>query len=133
MGSKLRKAKQEVLANSLSRYSNKLTLVPPDEYPKEFEGLLPSAVWCSRQFLVQCFNEPNGIIRLSVTKNKLGMGRTFDDGIDWVDLQAIKSAVGYDDKMAIEIFPAEDRVVNACNMRHLWVLPEPLKIGWNQR
>lgn len=133
MGSKLRKAKQEVLADSLSKYSNKLVLVPPWDYPIEFKGVLPIAVWCSRQFLVQCFSEPEGVIRLSVTRNKLGMGhdRTFADGVSWVELQGIKSAVGYSDRMAIEIYPQVGKEVNVANMRHLWVLPKPLKIGWN--
>ena len=34
--------------------------------------------------------------------------------------------------MAVEVFPADDQVVNVANMRHLWVLPEPLPFAWEK-
>ena len=51
-------------------------------------------------------------------------------GISWDSLQDIKRRRGYGDKYAIEIYPREVDIVNVAAMRHLWVLPEPLNIGW---
>lgn len=44
-------------------------------------------------------------------------------GIGWDDLQRIKNEIVGADRVAIEIFPAEDDVVNQANLRHLFVLP----------
>ncbi len=52
--------------------------------------------------------------------------------ITWEELQAIKNRIGYADKTAVEIFPAEKDTVNVANMRHLWILPESLTFGWKK-
>jgi hypothetical protein len=81
--------------------------------------------------MVQAFQESNNVIRLSVTKNKLGFGdRTFADGIAWDELQWVKREVGYGDQMAVEIYPEDRLIVNDCNMRHLWILASPIDVGW---
>lgn len=45
------------------------------------------------------------------------------DGISWDDLQRIKNEALGADVIAVEVFPAEDQVVNEVNMRHLWEVP----------
>jgi hypothetical protein len=51
---------------------------------------------------------------------------TFDE------LQAIKSAVGYGDSCAVEIYPEDSDLVNDANMRHLWVLQERPAFAWKK-
>jgi hypothetical protein len=47
----------------------------------------------------------------------------------WDVLQQIKNEVAGEEAYAVEIFPAEDQVINEVNRRHLWVLPEPLAVA----
>lgn len=57
--------------------------------------------------------------------------------MDWRDLQAIKSQLCGDEAEAIQLFPAESRVVDTSNQYHLWVfmrsgskrLPR-VPVGW---
>ena len=60
-----------------------------------------------------------------------GSGR-WKDGISWDALQEIKSAVGYGDRDAVEIFPAQKDLVNVANMRHLWIVPESIPFAWRR-
>lgn len=52
---------------------------------------------------------------------------------DWADLQAIKNAICGPEAEAVELYPAESRLVNAANQYHLWVLPIGLHwpVGFN--
>lgn len=86
-------------------------------------------VWISRNFLVQEFKEENAI-RLTVNRTTIQSTGRWIDNIEWDDLQLIKREIGYGDYYAIEIYPRECDLVNVANMRHLWILPEPLSIGW---
>lgn len=52
------------------------------------------------------------------------------DGLTWDELQAIKRDVGFGDWYGFEIYPPDQQVVNAANIRHLWISPEPFGIGW---
>lgn len=42
---------------------------------------------------------------------------------DWRHFQAIKNEVAGPEREAIEIFPAEDNLLDGANQYHLWVLP----------
>lgn len=86
----------------------------------------------SRDFLVQEFaaNAP-AKVRLSVCRTTL-YGDRWQDGITWDDLQQIKRECGYGDADAIEVFPADADVVNVANMRHLWVMSEPVACAWRK-
>src|SRR5690606_29982804 len=88
-------------------------------------------VYVSRDYLVQIFDEGNGIKRITVNRVAIG-GTTWDDGITWDELQRIKAEVGYAAEWAVEVFPADDQVVNVSSMRHLWVLPEPPAFAWQK-
>lgn len=86
----------------------------------------------SRDFLVQEFaaNAP-ALVRLSVCRTSLD-GERWQDGITWDDLQRIKRECGYGNADAIEVFPADADVVNVANMRHLWIMAEPVACAWRK-
>lgn len=43
---------------------------------------------------------------------------------DWRDLQRIKNELVGEEAEAVELYPAESRVVDTANHYHLWVFPE---------
>lgn len=86
----------------------------------------------SRRFLVQEFVEPGGIVRLSINRTTLRGDGRWDDGITWDELQRLKAEAGYGDRFAVEVYPADGDVVNEGNLRHLWILPEPLAFAWRR-
>lgn len=47
---------------------------------------------------------------------------------DWRDLQQIKTDVAGAEREAVELYPAESRVVDTANQYHLWVAPEGRRI-----
>jgi hypothetical protein len=118
------------LARQNAKQPTRLTPVPVDLWS---ESMLDSKslmqVWRSRSYLVQAFEERDGVIRLSINKTVL-VGDRWDDGLVWDELQEIKRQCGFGDKYAIEIYPRDKDVVNVANMRHLWIMDEPLNIGW---
>lgn len=84
----------------------------------------------SRDFLVQIWEEPlPTLVRLSVSRTTHN-GQRWDDGITWDELQRIKREAGYGNHDAVEVFPADRDVVNVANMRHLFVLADPLSFAW---
>ena len=93
---------------------------------------LRSNVWANAYFLVQEFKEDGGVIRLTVNTTSIGGSGRWKDGISWDALQEIKSAVGYGDRDAVEIYPRDADVVNVANMRHLWITPEPISFAWRK-
>lgn len=54
---------------------------------------------------------------------------------DWRELQRIKTVLCGGDREALELYPAEDRVVDTSNQYHLWVMPpgERFPFGWTER
>lgn len=53
---------------------------------------------------------------------------------DWRHLQQVKNDVFGPDCEAVELYPADDRVVDTANSYHLWVLIEPgtkFPFGWS--
>lgn len=81
--------------------------------------------------MVQQYDEPNGVIRLSINSTTR-QGRRWADGLTWDTLQDIKSACGYGDRDAVEVYPPRIDEVNVANMRHLWILPVPLSFVWRR-
>lgn len=54
----------------------------------------------------------------------------------WSDLQYIKNALVGEEHEAMEVFPAESRLVDMGNQYHLWVFSSSavrLPVGWNTR
>jgi hypothetical protein len=52
---------------------------------------------------------------------------------DWRDLQRIKNELCGADCEAIELYPAESRVVDLANQYHLWVVRERIPVGFTGR
>lgn len=57
----------------------------------------------------------------------------------WVDMQRIKDELAGCDRVAIEVFPTQEQLVDQANVYHLWVLPEGFQFpfglhfdGWSQ-
>lgn len=90
----------------------------------------PVKVWRSRKYAIQLFEAGAGVLRLSICRSKLRDDGRWEDGLSWDELQSLKSEVGYGSWYAVEVYPADKDVVNVANMRHLWLLPEPLAVGW---
>ena len=102
-----------------------LWLTPLGDNPSRF------ACWVSRDFIVQAFTVPGGVIRLAINRRQSRRDeRLFEDGISWDELQEIKQQCGYGDRMAVEIYPENCHVLNQMNARHLWILPHRLPFAW---
>lgn len=109
-----------------------LTRVPECDWPLSVGSLRirPYEVWVSRKFCVQFFAEDDDIIRLSVNRTEMRSDSRWADGLTWDDLQSIKRQVGLGHRFAVEIYPEDRNIINVANMRHLWVLPQRLSLGW---
>lgn len=81
--------------------------VPKESWPVRCHDPKRSNVWVNSYFLVQEFQEENGVIRLSVNTTSMANSGRWKDGISWDALQEIKNAVGYADRDAVEIYPAQ--------------------------
>lgn len=90
------------------------------------------AAWRSSRFLAQLFEPLDGAQRISICRTMVDTdtGR-WVDGITWEEIQAIKGQLGFADRMAVEIYPADGDVVNVANMRHIWLI-ESLAFAWGQ-
>lgn len=109
------------------RWTEHLQEVPRHQWPASTErnsgGALRVAMWRSRKFLVQGFDEGAGLLRLSVNRVDWDeRARRFRDDISWDDLQRLKAEAGYPDRCAMEVYPPAACVVNVANMRHIFVL-----------
>lgn len=105
-----------------------LTRIPREECPPT--PLPADEVWRSRYFLAQVFIEPHGVVRVSVNRVLMGPGGRWVDGITWDELQGVKRQIGRGDRFAVEVYPADRDLVDVANVRHLWLLPEPLPFAW---
>lgn len=122
------RAQRRQLQRDNAKQPVELRLVPPHEWPQLPHP--PQRVWRSRKYLVQEYPAPApALVRLSINKAALD-GVEWSDGITWEALQTIKASCGYGDHDAVEVFPSDADVVNVANMRHLWVLREPLPFAW---
>ena len=52
---------------------------------------------------------------------------------DWRQFQRIKNELAGDEREALEIYPAETRLIDEANSYHLWVMPkgEKVPVGWD--
>ena len=110
-------------------YPPRLSTVPRHQWPSTPSSVPRIGAWVSRDYLVQAFAEAGDVVRLSVN----GVVPTADswaDGITWDELMEIKRQCGYGDRVAVEIYPDDDNIVNVANMRHLWLLPEAPAFMW---
>lgn len=112
------------------KYPLVLKDIPRSQWPDPLSKHM--RVLRSRNFLVQIFHAPApAVVRLSVCRTSIA-GDRWKDGITWDELQQIKRECGYGDWDAVEVYPADENVVNVANMRHLWIMAEPLEFAWRK-
>ncbi len=86
---------------------------------------MKSEAWWANDLYQACVDvQENGWVHISLKRNDRG---TY---ISWQHKQWIKNDIVGEDKNAMEMFPAEDRVVNCANQYHLWVHKELAHIGF---
>lgn len=124
------RAQRRQLARDNAKQPQVLAEVPRHLWPDPHAPQL--RVLRSRDYLVQVFRAPEpALVRLSINRSTLDGGR-WTDGIAWEDLQRLKAECGYPDADAVEVYPASRDEVNVANMRHLWVLRDPLPYAWRR-
>lgn len=130
MTRQVRRALRKELVKRAEQYSEQLEVIPESQWPAARPGTdRPYALWRSRAFLVQGYQEEN-CVRLTVVRVTMGADGHWEDRITWDELQQVKREAGYGDYYAVEVYPRDRDIVCDCKMRHLWVLPTPLPIGW---
>lgn len=100
--------------------------VPKKKWPVSEYATSVERVYQSDEYFVQVHKKAVGVRWVAVSRIDC------EDRISWDELQHIKSVIGFPDRMAVEIYPKDADIVNVANMRHLWVLDEPLPIGWTR-
>lgn len=91
----------------------------------------PRRAWRSRDYLVQFYVESRtGIGRLSINRAEIDSDGNWKDGITWDTLQRLKREAGFGDWQAIEFYPPDRDIVYDHNMRHLFLMEEPLPFAW---
>lgn len=127
------RAQRRQLERNNAKLPERLQDIPRDQWPANAPPTI-MRVFRSRDFLVQEYEPPSAhvIARLSICRTSIS-GNRWKDGIAWEELQRIKSEVGYGDADAVEIYPADDDVVNVANMRHLWVMAAPVPFAWRKK
>lgn len=109
------------------------------EAKRQLARLQRDEVYLNDEYQVNVDREPDTpqpapgvrVIHLSIKRRDRQPAR------DWRHLQAIKNQLVGRDHEAVEIFPAESRLIDTANQTHLWVLvdaetggPVPMGIGW---
>jgi hypothetical protein len=107
--------------------------IPYAAAKKGLDKLARDEIWLNSRYQVNIDREPEHgfgpdmpIVHCSVKRiDKLPIH-------DWRDLQRIKNELFGPEFEAIELYPAESRVVDTANQYHLWVLPEGqmVPVGW---
>ncbi|MBI4692744.1 MAG: hypothetical protein HY749_01840 [Gammaproteobacteria bacterium] len=89
-------------------------------------------VWAGDSVLVMAHQEGDAV-RLAMLSTELdGAALASTDAYSFDELQQIKREVGYGDRCAVEIYPADADIVGGPAARHLWVLPPGHRIRWGR-
>jgi len=70
------------------------------------------------------------MLRASINRTTLRADGRWEENLTWDEMQEIKRQIGRGICYAVEVLPMDCDIVNVANMRHMWILPEPLPIGW---
>lgn len=129
MNSRDRNAAMRYMAAENKKYPAKMMLLAREQWPAQAIPPHLVQVWRSNRYLAQVFCE-NGVTRISVNRAALDDFGGWQDNLSWDELMAVKRECGYGDAWAVECYPADAKIVNVANMRHLWVMPEPPVFAW---
>lgn len=115
------------------KYTDHLMLIPKSEWPNSQQPNLVDA-WRSRDYLVQIFKEKSSLAPFRMSVNRIGIDGKGDwkQDIPWEDLQRMKNELGWGGFDAVEVYPARQDTVNVANMRHLWIMADPLEFAWRK-
>lgn len=128
---KVIKGTRKYMKKKSKGFQSHLVEIPFEEWPEVARSSgRHFKVLRSNKFLVQIFplKEPC-VVRISVCRAEL-QGSTWKDGISWDELMQIKRECGYKDFDAVEIYPMDEDIINVTNMRHIFVMKDPLEFAW---
>lgn len=108
----------------------RMRLIPYEQWGHIHADPTRIEVWKNNKWLAQIFRERDGQLRVSVNHvaHKKGIWR---DGITWDHLMEVKRQIGHADSYAVEVLPRDRDIMNVANMRHFWILPQPV-CGWSR-
>lgn len=112
----------------IAAYTRRIGHAPQGEYD------LPIAIWQNSRYEVHVnrfttFPIDCPIVQLSIKR------RDKREIHDWRDLQRIKNEIMGPEIEAIELYPAESRLVDTANQYHLWCFPPDhrVPVGYSER
>jgi len=90
---------------------------------------LEGETWLNELYVVIKKSIGKGGIHLSIRRQDRAACR------DWRHFQKIKNQLAGPEREALELYPAESRLVDGANQFHIWVLPEGVQVpvGWKCR
>jgi hypothetical protein len=101
---------------------------------KSYRALERDEVWLNDEYQVNIDKNPTHGFGPHITLWHVSIKRRDKDVIhDWRDLQAIKNMLCGEDIEAIELYPAESRLVDTANQFHLWAFMLDAKTGQKPR
>ena len=131
MNGKMNKFSKGKLNVSFNELCQRFPSVSHADLEREYNRLLQDEIWLNDEYQV------------NVTKCKdythLSIKRLDKESLhDWRDLQTIKNMLIGEEAEAIELYPAESRLVDTANQYHLWYLhpdgvPMKLNFGFKNR
>jgi hypothetical protein len=87
-------------------------------------------LWANDLYQVEVERRPDEMVRMNIRRRDGYVGR------DWRHLQQIKNEIVGPECEAIELYPAESRLVDTSNKYTLWAVPDPtfrFPFGWTAR
>ena len=105
--------------------------VPKEQWPEagRMENMIE--VWLSNRYMAQVFNEGEGVLRVSVCRTSIDAAGIWEQNLSWDELMDIKRQICHSDSYAVEVLPPDPDIVNIANLRHFWILPQPV-VGWSR-
>ena len=103
--------------------------ITEDEIEKEIQRELNGKIFVNSLYQVAVYNNSPDIIWLSIKRRDKSPAK------DWRHFQRIKNELVGAEHEAMEIYPAESRLVDTANQYHLWVFKDPsfrIPIGFNR-
>lgn len=91
--------------------------VTVEQAEKIYQELNDTETWINDMYVVSV-DRSGEIGHISIRRQDRGHAK------DWRHFQQIKNELFGNEREAVELYPAESRVVDTVNQFHLWVLPE---------
>ena len=96
-------------------------------YPEGIPDGMRVEVWSNDVYEATVEHHENGLAYITLKRFDRHAVR------DWRHLQSIKNELVGPEREAVELFPAESRLMDTSNQYHLWVLPEGERFGVGQK